>query len=81
MTVIKRARWLNLIPFLSKLHPKLRYTSLRPDPAREGAVAAGGSRGAASAADVLAGLDREAPLQAARKRQQAAILNQLNKMQ
>jgi small subunit ribosomal protein S18 len=38
-TVVKRARWMNLIPFKGKLHPRLRFTSLRPNIAREGAVA------------------------------------------
>jgi hypothetical protein len=33
---IKRTRWMNLIPYHSKLHPKLRYSSLNPLPDREG---------------------------------------------
>jgi hypothetical protein len=33
---IKRTRWMNLLPYHSKLHPKLRYTSLNPLPDREG---------------------------------------------
>lgn len=33
---IKRSRWMNLMPFHSKLHPKLRFSSLDPLPDREG---------------------------------------------
>jgi small subunit ribosomal protein S18 len=35
-TVIKRARWLNYIPWQSKLHPKLRFTSMKPALPAEG---------------------------------------------
>lgn len=57
---IKRARWLNLVPWHSKLHPKLRFSSLKPEPL--GAVAAtpsakGGAPGVAGAAP-LSSLDR-----------------------
>lgn len=52
---IKRARSLNLLPYHSKLHPRLRFTSLTPDPASEKggaaakAAAYGGDRADASA--------------------------------
>lgn len=32
---IKRAQNLNLLPYMQKLHPSLRFTSLRPDPNTE----------------------------------------------
>jgi small subunit ribosomal protein S18 len=58
--VVQRARWLNLLPYHSKLHPRLRFTSMRPDILRESATAgiaapaagpgAGGVGGAVAAA-------------------------------
>ncbi len=49
---IQRSRWLNLMPYTGKLHPRLRFSSMRPDIAREGAVAGA----AASAAKSFAAL-------------------------
>lgn len=33
--VVKRARDLNFLPFMNKLHPKLRFSSMTPDPVSE----------------------------------------------
>ena len=33
--IIQRSRWLNLLPYHTKLHPRLRFTSMRPDISRE----------------------------------------------
>jgi small subunit ribosomal protein S18 len=38
-TTVRRARWMNFIPFHGKLHPRLRFTGMKPDVLREGATA------------------------------------------
>lgn len=37
--VIQRSRWLNLLPYHQKLHPRLRFSSMRPDISRESSIA------------------------------------------
>jgi len=65
---IRRARWLNLIPWHSKPHPQLRFTSLTPAPpagrtrassGRHEGVAVGGA-GAGVSVQQLAGAAKAA---------------------
>jgi small subunit ribosomal protein S18 len=53
-TTVRRARWMNLVPFHAKLHPRLRFTGMKPDLLREGATAGlvvgGGGGGAGGGA-------------------------------
>ena len=51
---IRRARWLNLIPWHEKLHPKLRFSSLKPDPLiPSGSSSVASSSGNTSGAEAL----------------------------
>ena len=47
---MRRARWMNLVPWHSKLHPRLRFTSMWPDEAAAAAAAAAAVRAPTSPA-------------------------------
>lgn len=81
---VQRARWMNLIPFHGKLHPRLRFTSMKPSMTIEASTAgiapsfSGRSAPAAAAFDqrVAAASDLEAA--AARKSQVNQYLKDIN---